>query len=79
MFFDEELVRLHQEQLLKEAENSRLIAQLRKRSPRRGPVYALAFARLGIRLCRWGTLLQERFEVDEPASPSQSMNHGIKA
>jgi hypothetical protein len=78
MFLDEELMRLHQEQLLKEAENSRLIAQIRKRSPRRASVYGLAFAWLGIRLCRWGTLLQERFEVAETVAASQSMNNGIK-
>lgn len=78
MFFDEELMRLHQQQLLKEAENSRLISKLIVRSPRRGAVYAMAFAWLGIRLCRWGTLLQEHFEVAETVSASQSMNNGIK-
>jgi len=79
MLFDEELMRLRQEQLLKDAENSRLIAQVRNRSPRRATVYALAFAWLGTRLCRWGTLLQERFEAAETTSPSQSMNNGIEA
>jgi hypothetical protein len=78
MFFEDELMRLRQEQLLKEAEDSRLIAQLTGRSSRRGSVYALAFAWLGIRLCRWGTLLQERFEVAETASTSQSMDNRIK-
>ena len=79
MFFDAELMRLRQEQLLKDAENSRLIAQIRKCSPRRAPVYRLAFAWLGMRLCRWGNLLQERFETAETTSPSQSMNNRIEA
>ena len=79
MFFDEELIRLRREQLLKEAEQSRLIAQVRQRSPRRRYAYTLAFAWLGIHLCRWGTLLQDRFGVAETASPSHSMDNGIKA
>ena len=79
MFFDEDLIRLHREKLLKEAERSRLIAQIRQRSTQRRHAYALVFTWLGIHLCRWGTQLQERFGVAETAPPSQSMNNRIKA
>jgi hypothetical protein len=78
MFFDEELMRLHREKLLKEAEGSRLIAQTRQRSSQRRYHYAVAFTWLGIRLSRWGELLQKRFgEVQESTPCSESIHSRI--
>ena len=78
MFFDEDLIRFHREELLKEAENSRLITQSRPQSARRRYRYKLAFAWLGIRLSQWGELLQERFGDLEESNPcSQSIQDGI--
>jgi hypothetical protein len=78
MFFDEDLIRLHREEILKEAEKSRLIGQIRQQPARRRYRYELAFAWLGIRLSRWGELLQKRFgEVEESTACSQSIHNGI--
>jgi hypothetical protein len=79
MFFDEELVRINIEKLLKEAERSRLVTQVRPRSASRRKTYAPIFAWLGVHMCRWGDLLQTSFGIAETAPTSQSMNNGFKA
>ena len=79
MFFDEELIRINTEKLLKEAERSRLVTQVRPRSASRRNTFAPIFAWLGVHLCRWGDLLQTRFGIAETAPTSQSMNNGFKA
>ena len=79
MFFDEEIVRINTQKLLKEADSSRLIRQTRSCSARRRNIYAPVLAWLGVHLSRWGNLLQERFVVAEITPESQSMENGIKA
>jgi len=75
MFFNEELIRLHTESLLKEAENSRLIALSRSHSQRPGSSYAVIFVWVGRRLRVWGTQLEQRFVDPEAVKLSHSTNH----
>ena len=75
MFFDEELLRLHTESLLKEAENSRLIALSRSYYQRPDSIYAVIFVWVGRRLRVWGTKLEQRFVDPETVNLSHSTNH----
>jgi hypothetical protein len=75
MFFNEELIRLHTESLLNEAENSRLIALSRRHSQRPGISYAVIFVWVGRRLRVWGTRLEQRFVGPEAINLTHSTTH----
>ncbi|MFC2053568.1 hypothetical protein ACFLV7_04610 [Chloroflexota bacterium] len=77
MLLHELLAKVHQEELLREAAQYRLIAQAQRRSPRRKYSYSPALAWLGSLLCRWGNLLQERFSDPEIIAPSQAVKSSI--
>ena len=77
MLIHEQLAKIHQEELLREAAHYRLIAQAQGRSARRKYSYGLALAWLGSRLCKWGNLLQERFSDTETIAQSQAVKSSI--
>ncbi len=77
MFYNEYLMKARQEELLSEAERYRLISQAQQRSTRKKYSYALALVWLGIRLCKWGHRLQERFDDAGRVCPSQAVKSGI--
>ncbi len=74
MFYDEEIIRLHTESLLKEAESSRLIAQSRRHAHQQSYSYAVIFVWVGRRLRTWGTQLEQRFVDPEAVNLSHSTN-----
>ena len=77
MFYNEYLMWARQKELLREAAHYRLISQVQRRSARRKYSYGLALAWLGSRLCKWGSLLQERFSDTETIAPSQAVKNCI--
>jgi hypothetical protein len=80
MVIDELLMKVRQEEFLREAARYRLISQAEKRgSVRRKYSYGKALVGLGSSLCKWGNLLQDRFGDSRMVTSCQSTNSCIKA
>ena len=78
MVIDELLMKVRHEELLREAAHYRLISQAKRGSVKRKYSYGKALVWLGSRLCKWGSLLQERFGDAEMTTPPQAANSCIK-
>lgn len=72
------LMKIKQEEFLREAARDRLISEARRGSVRRKYSYVKALVWLGSYLCKWGNLLQERFGNTGMVTPSQPTNSCIK-
>lgn len=72
------LTTIYPDELRKEAANHRLVSLVRQHSVKKKYSYAMTLAWLGGRLCKWGYLLQQRFENAGTIPPSETMKNGIK-
>lgn len=80
MVIDELFMKIRQEEFLREVARYRLISQAKKRGlVIRNNSHNKALAGLGSRLCKWGSLLQNRFGNSEKVTSYQSTNRCIKA
>jgi len=78
MILDEYLMRIRQEEILTQAENNRLVAQAKRRSPRRRSYSGRALTWLGNRLIKWGEYLQLRFGDAKKISQPQPVERGVE-
>jgi len=78
MIINEYLMRIRHEEILSQAENNRLVAQAKRRSPSRRPYSGRALTWLGNRLIKWGEYLQLRFGDAKKISQSQPVERGVQ-
>lgn len=69
-----ELFRIHQKELLEEAERYRIISITKQQSTPRGNYLAAGLSWWGGRLIRWGNVLQERFGDSVMVENTRAMN-----
>ena len=78
MLLNEDLMRIRQEEILSQAEYNRLVAQAKRRSPRRWSYSGRALTWLGNRLIKWGEHLQLRFGDAKKISQPQPVKRGVE-
>lgn len=71
MIIEEYLVKIHQEELLREAEKDRLVNSLAAGRDRSASVYARLLVWFGGKLRTWGSSLENRFAAQVNFNPQQ--------
>lgn len=74
MIIEEYLVKMHQEELLREAEKYRLANSLAAGRERSASMYARMLVWLGGRLRTWGSTLEDRFSAQVNFNPQQPVD-----
>ncbi len=77
MFFYEDLMRMRHEEILAEAENSRLLAISRRKSVAVASTSARFLVWFGGLLRVWGCQLEERFSVNVCVNQAQPVDRGL--
>ena len=78
MILDEYLMRIRQEEILRETERNRLIAQAKRLSQRKWSYSGRALTWFGNRLIGWGEYLQLRFGDAKKISQPQPVERGVE-
>ena len=78
MIINEYLMRIRQEEILSQAERNRIVAQFKRRSPKRRSYSGRFLTGLGNRLIKLGEYLQLRFVDAKKISQLQPVERGAQ-
>jgi len=73
-----DLMKIHQKELLAEAERQRMVAIARQKKSSGRSTGARIMVFLGALLSRWGSHLEERFAVESSPKQVHSVERGLK-
>ena len=73
-----DLMKIHQKELLAEAERQRMVAIARQKKSSGRSTGARIMVFLGALLSRWGSHLEERFSVESSPEQVHSVERGLK-